>query len=214
VFEFELGMLLNSAGIKTKDIFAVKNEEEYEKLSRRMMKWWDKEKKRAPIFSDWTAFEHPQFGPVEIGGLLRKYMAGPTLSDLKKISQGTYKFTLEHVRRHPRVVIEDISTDRVGSEVYRVRARVANRGEFPTHVSNRGRNLRRLKGVRVEFQPADGVKLLSQTGHHSLGHLAAITDGRDLEWFVAVEKETDVLCDLRVLGWTGGNVSATVAKPD
>ena len=214
VFEFELGMLLNSAGIKTKDIFAVKNEEEYEKLSRRMMKWWDKEKKRAPIFSDWTAFEHPQFGPVEIGGLLRKYMAGPTLSDLKKISQGTYKFTLEHVRRHPRVVIEDISSDRVGSEVYRVRARVANRGEFPTHVSNRGRNLRRLKGVRVEFQPADGVKLLSQTGHHSLGHLAAITDGRDLEWFVAVEKETDVLCDLRVLGWTGGNVSATVAKPD
>ena len=214
VFEFELGMLLNSAGIKTKDIFAVKNEEEYEGLSRRMMKWWDKQKKRAPIFSDWTAFEHPQFGPVEIGGLLRKYMAGPTLSDLRKISHGTYKFTLEHVRRHPRVVVEEVCAERVGSEVYRVRARVANRGEFPTHVSNRGRNLRRLKGVRVEFQPADGVKLLSQTGHHSLGHLAGITDGRDLEWFVAVEKDTDLLCELRVLGWTGGNVSATIAKPD
>ena len=214
VFEFELGMLLNSAGIKTKDIFGVKNEEEYEGLSRRMMKWWDKQKKRAPVFSDWTAFQHPQLGQVEIGGLLRKYMAGPTLNDLKKISQGTYKFTLEHARRHPRVAIEDIRVDRVGSDVYRVRARVANRGQFPTHVSNRGRNLRRLKGVRVEFQPADGVKLLSQTGHHSLGHLAGLTDGRDLEWFVAVEKDTDSLCKLHVLGWTGGNVTATVTKPD
>jgi len=214
VFEFELGMLLNSAGITTKDIFAVKDEQEQEALTRRMMKWWDKQKKRDRIFARWTYFDHPQLGPVQIGGLLRKYLAGPTLSDLRKIARGTYRFTLAHAERHPRVVIEDIGVDRVGEEVYRIRARVANRGQFPTHVSGKGRGLKRLKPVRVQFRRADGVKLLSQTGHHSLGHLAGITDGRDLEWFVSVEEPTDSLCELRVLGGTGGNMRASVPKPD
>ena len=213
VFEFELGMLLNSAGISTKTIFAAKNEQEYEVLIRRMMKWWDKQQKRDPVFAPWTPFPHPQLGTVEVGGLLPKFMAGPTLADLKTLSAGTYKFTLEHAGRHPRVVIEHLCVERVGAEVYRLRARVANRGQFPTHVTNKGKSLRRLKPVRVEFHPGDGVKLLSQTGHHSLGHLAGVTDGRELEWFVVAEGETDTLCELRVSGGTGGNVTAGVSRP-
>ena len=213
VFEFELGMLLNSAGMETKEIFAVKTDQDHERLTRRMMKWWDRQGTRDPVCSKWTPVEHPQLGQVEIGGLLWKHMAGPTLSDLHKIAQGTYKFTLAHASRHPRVVIEDLCAEAVGDGVYRIHARVANRGEFPTHVSNKGRGLRRLKGVRVEFVPAEGVRLLSQTGHHSLGHLAGLTDGRELEWFVAAEGQADALCELRVFGGTGGNVTASVEKP-
>jgi hypothetical protein len=213
VFEFELGMLLNSAGITTKEIFAAKNEQEYEGLTRRMMAWWDEQKRRDPIYAEWTRFDHQQLGAVEIGGLLGKHMAGPTLSDLQKIARGTYEFTLAHAQRHPHVVIEDVCVDRVGRDVCRVRARVANRGEFPTHVTNKGRNLRRLRGVRVEFHPARGVALLSQRGHHSLGHLSGVTDGRELEWFVSVREGTGPLCELRVFGGTGGNARAKVDAP-
>ncbi len=214
VFEFELGMLLNSAGMKTvEDIFAVNNEQEYEALFRRMMKWWDKQKKRDPIFSPWKRFDHPQLGPVEIGGLLKKHLAGPTLDDLKKIVQGTYRFTLEHAGRHPRLSIEDVRVDKVGDSVYRIRARVANRGYFPTHVTNRGRGLRRLKGVQVEFVPAEGVTLLSRTGHQSLGHLPGVTGGRELEWFVAAPRPTRVLCELRVRGGAAGRAAEVVKTP-
>ena len=213
VFEFELGMLLNSAGMSTEEIFAVKDEQEYEALFRRMMLWWDEQKKPAPIYSLWTPFEHPQLGPVEIGGLLPKLMAGPTLADLERISAGTYRFTLAHADRHPSVVVEDVRAEQVGEGVYRVRARVANRGRFPTHVSNKGRGLTRLRPARVEFCPAKGVSLLCQTGHQSLGHLAGVTDGRDLEWFVSVKGDTGALCTLRVLGGTGGNTTVEVALP-
>jgi hypothetical protein len=168
---------------------------------------------RPPVFRKWTACEHPQLGRVEIGGLLKKYMAGPTLSDLKRIAAGTYEFTLEHAVRHPRVVIEEPQAEAVGGDVYRIRARVANRGEFPTHISNKGRSLRRLKGVRVEFVPAEGVELLSRTGHHSLGHLAGIADGRELEWFVSAPPDARTLCELRVTGGTGGNVTVRIARP-
>jgi len=214
VFEFELGVLLNSAGIKTKDdIFAVKSEQEYEALLRKMMAWCDKQVKRTPVFGKWTRFDHPQLGEVEIGGLLKKHLAGPTLDDLKRIALGTYKFTLAHANRHPRVVIEDPQAEAVGGGVYRIRVRVANRGEFPTHVSNKGRELRRLKGVRVDFVPAKGVELLSRVGHHSLGHLAGVTDGRELEWFVSAPGKCRTLCELRVSGGTGGNTAASIAKP-
>jgi hypothetical protein len=214
VFEFELGILMNSAGIKTRDIFAVKRDQEHERLMRRTLKWWDKQKESDLVFAPWTPFEHPQLGRVEIGGLLHRRVANPTPSDLKRIAAGTYRFTLAHASRHPRVTIEDPRAERVGEGVYRVRARIANRGEFPTHVSNRGRSLRRLQGVRVEFRPAEGVRLLSEAGHRSPGHLAGLTDGRDLEWFLAVEGDSEALCELRVLGGAGGNATVTVQRSD
>jgi hypothetical protein len=214
VFEFELGMLLNSAGMRTKDdIFAVRSEQEYEALLRRMMKWWGGQKRRAPIFRAWTEFEHPQLGRVEIGGLLKVHLAGPTLSDLKRIARGTYRFTLAHAARHPRVVIESPEAEAVGGDVYRIRLRVANRGEFPTNVSNKGLGLSRLEGVRVEFLPAEGVEMLSRAGHKSLGHLAGVTDGRELEWFVRAPAGRRTLCEVRVCGGTGGNARARIARP-
>jgi len=214
VIEFELGMIKNSAGMTTEDIFAARTEEDREEQMRKLMKWWDRQKKRWQIFQPWRRLDHPQLGRVETGGMLPKYMAGPTLTDLKKIARGTYKFTVEHASRHPHIRLEDLAVDAVGGNVYRIRAQVANRGHFPTHVTNKGKGLARLKPVRVELHLAHGVELLSNEGHRTLGHLAGLTDARALEWFVKSPRRTDKLCEIRVLGGTGGNTAATIARPD
>ena len=213
VFEFELGMIHNSAGMTTDEIFAVSDEKEYEALTRRMLAWWDKQTSPDPVFAPWRPVDHPQLGPVEVGGLLRKHLAGPTLPDLKRISKGTYAFTLEHASRHPRVAVEDAVAEEVGAGVYRIRARIANRGQFPTHVTNKGRNLRCLRPVRVQFEPAPGVCLLSRVGHQTLGHLGGISDGRELEWFVAAGADATSLCSLTVLGGTGGDSQIEIGRP-
>ena len=213
VFEFELGVMENSAGISTKEQFSVQTEADREEKRRKLMTWWDAQKESEPIYRPWTPFCHPQFGAVEIGGFLLRHMAGPTLRDLSKISKGTYQFTLEHARKHPRVVLEDPQVQAVGGSVFRIRCRVANRGAFPTHVSNKGKDLRRLRPVRVEFHPASKATLLSARGHYSLGHLGKLTDSRVLEWFVRAEKEAETLCEIRVLGGTGGNTVQRVLAP-
>jgi len=210
VFEFELGIMKNSAGITTEEQFSVQIEEDSEEEMRKLMKWWDCQEEREPIYRDWETFQHPQLGKVEIGGFLIRHTAGPTLHDLARISEGTYKFTLEHAHKHPRVILEDVHVDNVGGEVFRIRARVANRGEFPTHISNKGRDLRRLQPVRVEFHPDEGVILLSAQGHYSLGHLGGVTDSRSLEWFVLAPKGGKHLCEIRMLGGTGGNTKQLV----
>ena len=110
------------------------------------------------------------------------------------------------------IVLEDVQADAMGGQVFRIRARVANRGEYPTHVSNKGKNLRRLRPVRVEFHPAEGVELLSDRGHHSLGHLSGVTGSRLLEWFVSAPEGSDELCEIQVLGGTGGNVKRSVKR--
>ena len=210
VFEFELGIMKNSAGITTEQQFAVETDEEAEEEMRKLMQWWDEQTEREPIYQEWQSFQHPQLGEVEIGGFLRRHLAGPTLSDLAKISEGTYKFTLEHAEKHPKIMLEDVEVENVSGQVFRIRARVANRGEFPTHVSNKGKDLRRLRPVRVEFHPAQGVKLLSVQGHHSLGHLGGISSSRFLEWFVSATEGVEKLCEIRVLGGAGGNVEKQV----
>ncbi len=213
VFEFELGNRFNSSGLTTEDIFSAASEREKEAHMRHLLAWWDKRRERDPLFTDWTPLRHPQLGALEIGGIRMKYLANPTIQSLRETAKGTYRFTLEHAARHPRVVIEDVQVVRVDQTTCRIRARVANRGSFPTHISNKGRGLRRLRPVRVEFRPAAGATLLSRTGHQTLGHLAGVTGARDLEWFVQSAGAGQPLCSIRVWGGTGGTAQVDVDCP-
>jgi hypothetical protein len=212
VFEFELGIMKNSAGITTEQQFKVETDADEEEQMRDLMKWWDAQEEKVPIYHPWVPFQHPQLGKVEIGGFLRRHSANPALSDLARISEGTYKFTLEHARKHPLIVLEDLQVDAVSDRVYRIHVRIANRGDYPTYVSNKGKSLRRLCPVRVEFYPSEGVKLLSDQGHRSLGHLRGVTDSRSLEWFVLAPADKDKLCEIKVMGGTGGNIRQSVGN--
>ena len=213
VFEFELGIIRNSAGISTEEQFAVRTEEESEAQMRRVMKWWDEGKSRVPLFRPWREYDHPQLGRVEIGGLLLPYLANPTMADMRKIAKNTYRFTLEHAAKHPRVVLERLSVAAIEGTIFRIRARVANRGEFPTHITNKGRSLRRMRPVRVEFHPGQGVQLLSQRAHMELGHLRGVTGSKELEWFVSAPEKSGDLGEIILCGGTGGNLRQRVEWP-
>ena len=212
-FEFELGTMRNSAGISTEEQLAEKNEKEIEAHLRRVLSWWDGSRPRGPLFQTWKPHEHPQLGPVEIGGFLFHRLGNPTLADLRRIAKGTYRFTLEHARRHPRIALEDLSVEAVGGAVYRIRGRIANRGEFPTHITSKGKGLARLRKVRVEFHPGKGTELLSMQGHFEVGHLEGVIGTRTVEWFVSAPRRTGDLGEIRVQGGTGGNLSRQIARP-
>ena len=213
VFEFELGIIHDSAGISTEEQLAVRTEEEGEAQMRQVMKWWDGESSPEPLFRAWRECDHPQLGQVEIGGFLTPHLNNPSLADLSKIAGDTHRFTVHHAGRHPRVVLEDLRVEAVGGEVLRVRVRVANRGELPTHITEKGKKLRRLRPVRVAFHPSAGVELLSRRAHAELGHLEGMAGSRTVEWFVAPAKGSRDVAEIRVDGGTGGNLRQRVTKP-
>jgi hypothetical protein len=143
----------------------------------------------------------------------RPFYYNPSLMDLPRIAEATYRFTLRHAAMHPGVVLEDVTAEAMGGAVYRIRARVANRGQLPTHVSNRGRGLARLRPVRVELHLVEGVELLSAQGHQQLGHLSGVTGSHLLEWFVSAPEGAEELAEIVAWGGAGGNAYANVARP-
>jgi hypothetical protein len=207
VFEFELGTIVDSAGMGFDEVMSWETDEQREAGDRRVLRWWDRRGRKPAIFVPWKPFDHPQLGRVEIGGRVWRHWAGMTLDDLRKRSAATYRFTLHHAAQHPRVTLEEIAAEAVGGGIYRVRARVANRGALPTNVSHRGAKLKRLQTVRVEFQPGKGVEVLSRRAHHDLGHLAGPGGSTPLEWFVRAPKRAS--CRIVVKGGTGGNAAVT-----
>jgi hypothetical protein len=211
VFEFELGTIMDSAGLGFEDYRQRADNEELEEAERSLMRWWDRSGRKPPFFLPWRSFDHPQLGPVEIGGRSLRDWANMTMTDLKKRCAGTYAFTLHHAEQHPYVCLEEMDVSAFGADIYRLRGRVANRGALPTHVTNRGAKLARLRPVRVECHPGKGVEVLSQKAHHNLGHLAGPSGSRALEWFVRGRHGSH--CEIRVQGGTGGNLQRIITLP-
>ena len=206
-FEVELGTVLNAAGLQTEDC-PQWTEEEVDEWMRRLLKWWDDRGQRDPLFEPWRPFDHPQLGRVELGGFHYTVLDNPLVSELGETVEGAYRFTLAHARRHPQIVAEDLCVDRYDDSVYRIRLRVANRGQLPTHVTNKGKTLRRRLS-ESSSSPAQATL--------DLGHLAGVTGSRVAEWFVAVREgesnSAPALGELQVAGGTGGDICRTVTLP-
>ena len=182
-YEIELGTVTNNAGLKTEDYLRFKGPAEIDAWNRRLLQWWDQRSQREPLFEPWRAFDHPQVGLVELGGLLSTVIDNPLVSELQPTIEASYRFTVRHAELHPAVRIEDLHVDGFG-EVFRVRTRIANRGALPTNITNLGRTLHRVPKVSVRFTPAEGAELLSEAGHLELGHLPKMVGSRLVEWFV------------------------------
>ncbi len=211
VFEIELGTIYNSAGISTEKQFGARDDEEDEENLKRVLRWWEEKKGGWDLlFKNWESYRHKQLGPVEIGGFVKRTAANPSLSDLEAIAEKTYRFTVEHASRHPWIILEDVDVYQAAENIFRIRARIANRGELPTNISAKGGKLDKLRGVRVEFTPSEGVRLLSSRGHFDLGHLDKISASRTVEWFVKAFAGAGELCRISVLGGAGGNAFRTV----
>jgi hypothetical protein len=208
VFEFELGTMMDSAGMGFEDYAARDTEEDHQEAMRRLMRWWDRRGRRPKLFVPWRKFRHPQLGAVEIGGIVPAIGSGMTMTDLKKRCGATYKFTLHHAGQHPLVRLEDLEAKPLGCGLWRVRVRVANRGAFPTHITQRGAKLRRLQPVRVEFRIGKGMELLSLSGHQQVGHLDGPAGQKSLEWFLRAPRGGT--CKIAAIGGTGGNAAAEV----
>ncbi len=215
-FDVELGTIVNAAGVSAHEWHERSRDRDgIDAMYRQLLRWWDGDGRRHPLFEPWRRFDHPQLGPVELGGLLFTAIDNPLVPVLEPMVDGAYRFTRSFAERHPWVQAEEVEVAPVGGDVYRIRARIANRGRLPTNITNQGLGLPRLQPVRASLMPAGGVELLSARGHLDLGHLCALSGSRIVEWFVrapGAEPGAEIGV-IRVLGGTGGDGRVVVKRP-
>ncbi len=83
-------------------------------------------------FIEWSAFDHPQLGAVEIGGFAPFFRTTPTAEELDGLAEKQLKFVEYVGERFPKPVVAPIEVTTLSETVYEIRTALVNDGYFPT----------------------------------------------------------------------------------
>jgi murein tripeptide amidase MpaA len=129
----------------------------------------------------WRAFDHPQLGPVEVGGMVYIWTyRNPPPALLEGVCRDNVAFNLRHAAAAPRVRVDDADCEHLGADLYRVRATVANHGYLPTNLTDVALRRQVARPVRVALE-LDGAELVMNPREVDLGHLAGRNE-REFPW--------------------------------
>ncbi len=120
---------------------------------------WNDEVLGGAAYVDWYPFDHPQLGPVELGGwnLMAAFRNPPPALVEKEISVFP-KWLVWQLLLSPQLEIFQATAVKVGPDRYLVSLVVQNVGWLPTYVSKRALEQKAVRGVVCEIElPADGT---------------------------------------------------------
>ncbi|MBL9033027.1 MAG: hypothetical protein JNM80_15120 [Phycisphaerae bacterium] len=83
-------------------------------------------------FVPWKPFNHPQLGPVEIGGFVPGFRLNPPAGELPRLVSEQAAFAIGLMGRFPRVVVGEQRVERLGPGLWRVWVRAVNEGPMPS----------------------------------------------------------------------------------
>jgi len=162
-------------------------------------------------FVDWYPFDHPQLGPVELGGWNGLYSwTNPPPSHLLAEVDGHADFAVAQALAAPCVEIRHARAEPVGADTWRIVIGVANTGWLPTTVSSKARqdNLVRPVIADVEIDGDGVVEVLDGAVRRTLGQLAGSSSARFTN---GAESTPDrASCSWLVRAAPGTTVSVTV----
>ena len=133
-----------------------------------IMKWV---KEHAPqYYQDWTPFEHPYFGTVELGGFnIKRTQQNPPEEFLQEECEHDTKFNIRFAKAMPHLHIESFKAEETEPGIYEVTAVVGNRGYLPTNLTDEAIKLKVNKPVKVNIT---GGKILSGKENTEIGDLS------------------------------------------
>jgi murein tripeptide amidase MpaA len=166
-------------------------------------------------FVNWTPFDHPQLGKVEIGGWTHMYtFRNPPPASIAKTDKAreflpttlhtNCLFTLKHAAVAPLVRISAARAERLADGLYKVSALVGNVGFLPTNMTEIAKAHGTAGTVRATLS---GAEVVMGPTTQDLGHLAGRDDrvatwspwmrewgqtGRVVEWLVRAEAGSEV----------------------
>lgn len=128
---------------------------------RKMLAWSD-DALRGKGYQDWAPFDHPDLGPVEIGGWDSLYAFGNPPPHLLEAEISRFSpWLIWHALVLPRLEVLEATAVAEAPGTWRVRVVVQNTGWLPTQVTKRARDIKAVRGVRCELGLPDGARLVS-----------------------------------------------------
>jgi murein tripeptide amidase MpaA len=174
---------------------------------------WSDEHTGGKAFVDWYPFDHPQLGPVELGGWDKiNYWYNAPFELLEREVAPHTEWVIYHALASPRLELRPLETEAVDTSSFRVRAVVRNTGWLPTHVTQRALDRGIVGPVRLELE---GAEVVAGDSAAEVGQLEGRTGQRASSTWWSYEPESK---DLAVVDWfvtaaPGQMVTVTARHP-
>ncbi|HRW50286.1 MAG: M14 family metallopeptidase [Caldilinea sp.] len=170
-FSTELWDVFTAAGIVRDDFYPLRNFPESDWL--KLLRWQD-EALGGDGFLPWTPFDHPQLGPVEIGGWKRMFTFRnpPPAHYLEEMARANCRFTLRHAACAPKLRLRDVTATPLGDRLWQISAVVDNTGYLPTSLSAQAVAMHEAKPVAAELSGPPEMNFVQGMERVDLGHLA------------------------------------------
>ena len=136
---------------------------------------WSDEELNGEGFVEWYAYDHPQLGPVELGGWNTAFcFRNPPLHLLEAEVAPHADWAIWHVLISPLLRLRDQEVVRFDAETWGVRVVVENTGWLPTNVTAKALERKVVRPVEAEITLPEDVELLGAPGDRKreLGQLA------------------------------------------
>ena len=173
---------------------------------KKLLKWSD-EQCGGQAHVDWYPFEHPQLGPVELGGWDRMNFWRNPPAHLREREAARFPAWLQQIALAlPKLEVLRTEVQALGADTWRVRFAVANSGYLPSYVTKRALERKTARGVVFELHLPEAARLLSGAqrsegtqleGHAPKGSLQAFLPDRQItgdravaEWVVQAPQGT------------------------
>lgn len=202
-FVCELWDLFKQIGMERKKPFV----DHYTHISRdEMIKLarWDAEHNHSRVIRPWRAFEHPQLGPVDVGGVdVRVGMVNPPYEMLPGVCAAQTAFFLRVAALAPAISIARKSVRVIDGDAKRVEVTFENRGYLPTYVIGEAKKLPWNEPLHVTVRAENGCMLASETeALREVGHLDGWGRGLHSGEFALYFQRSRGSVSARTLGWT------------
>ena len=156
-----------------------------------LLRWFD-ERYPDRAYVDWYSFDHPELGPVELGGWdLMSFWGNVPLDLLEAEVTPHSEWALFHALVSPLLEVHSLDVERVGEGAWRVRLVLLNSGWLPTHVTEKALARKAVRPLEVELTLPDGARLAAGERLTEAGQLAGRVHKRSPLWWGNDESTSD-----------------------
>jgi len=126
----------------------------------KLLKWSD-EKLGGKGYRDWYPFDHPQLGPIELGGWDGLYaFRNPPLDFLEAEVAPFAEWVIWQALASPKLALRELVVEPAGTGAWRIRLAVENTGYLPTTVTRMAADKKLCRGVVGEIARVGDLPLL------------------------------------------------------
>lgn len=180
----EIWSLANQAGVKKEKALEIYQNPGADNLLK-MLKWCEANLPKGSFYKDWQPYNHPQLGPIEIGGWRTLYTwSNPPHKFLKGELEKLTEFTLKQAQMSPQVRIKDVKITKIDGEIFNVKVMVQNTGFLPTYVSETAKSLNVYKSPFAELKISSGQSFIEGKEKVATKHLTGRADS--LPWITPI----------------------------